>query len=277
MYRFLRVSRQGGTWIGERGMGRWFHQPWRGRAQSSGIPDRVQSCPDPFKALLAQGAGLVTFCCVATHTTITEPAWRHVPMGQILSAAVAVTCLGITAKWVSICRPLRWLTVCTVAISRCVGTESLTWETLLCQQWAHSMSGSEALGGSISVTTFAGCSWGLCIGLSPAGSPLSASSSVPPEGHLWNEGWDVMKLHIKLIKYDTRIDVECNLAGILFTSSKWSSLFTVAEFVKDLGKEQHCGLFFRMRTGKTEKYYRGGWTQYLMLSDSWRLIFLVLI
>ena len=233
-------------------MGRKFHQPWWRRAQSAGIPDRVQSCPDPFKALLGQGAGFVTFCCTATHTTITEPVWRHVPVGQILPAPVAVTCLGITAKWVSICQPLSWLIVCTVATSRCVGTKSLAWETLLCQQWAHSRSGSEAVGESISVTTFSGRSWILCIGLSPAGSPLSVSSCPTWRTPLkWGMRCNEATYKINQVWHKNLCEMQP--CCILLTSSEWSSLFTVAEFVKDLGKEQHQRLFFRLRTWRDRK------------------------
>lgn len=46
-----------------------------------------------------------------------------------------------------------------------------------------------------------------------------------------------MKLYIKLIKYDTRIDVECNLVSILVTSSEWSFCLLFEEFMKDWGKE----------------------------------------
>lgn len=77
-------------------------------------------------------------------------------------------------------------------------------------------------------------------------APCSVSSFclLPSEGHLWNEGWDVMKLDRKLIKYDTRIDVECNSVSILFTSQRGVLCLLFAAFVKDLGKK-HTGLIFQ--------------------------------
>lgn len=101
-----------------------------------------------FKCLLSQWAGFVTFCCTVTHTEITEPqaaSLETCARGQILSAPVAVTCLGITAKWVSICWPLRWLIVLKWLSHGSWGTVSPAWEMPLCQQWAHSVSGSGAL------------------------------------------------------------------------------------------------------------------------------------
>lgn len=121
------------------------HQPWWRRIQNWGIPERVKSCPDPFKQLLSRGARFFTFGCTVTQAEITEPQTARLemcaPPGQVLLAPGAVTCLGITAKWVSISRPLCWLIGCKVAISlavagapwlrpgrcRCASNELILW------------------------------------------------------------------------------------------------------------------------------------------------------
>lgn len=54
-----------------------------------------------------------------------------------------------------------------------------------------------------------------------------------------------MKLDIKLIKYDTRIDVECNPFGRVFTSSGWSSLFTVCSICQGLRQGAIPGIIFQ--------------------------------
>lgn len=114
------------------------------------------------------------------------------------------------------------------------------------QQWAHSVSTRETLRVlNFSVTPPLVRAWLLCICFFPVQSPLSASFSVPSEGHLWNEGWDVMKLDIKLIKYDTRIDVECKPVGRLFTSLGRSSLFTVCSICQGLQQGAIPGIIFQ--------------------------------
>lgn len=54
-----------------------------------------------------------------------------------------------------------------------------------------------------------------------------------------------MKLDTKLIKYDMRIDVECNFIGILSSPSGWSSLFTVCSIFEGGEQEIISGIIFQ--------------------------------
>jgi hypothetical protein len=53
-----------------------------------------------------------------------------------------------------------------------------------------------------------------------------------------------MKPDTKLIKYDTRIDVECNSVSILFTSLE-CSLFTVCSICEGLGQGAATDIIFQ--------------------------------